>query len=899
MLLKVTKFNGRKDRSVAQLRELTWHQFVHLFKRRRVASYKWGESEDNENAPLFAPVEYASSLEGFSFVREISKVGKNKEKYVAGKLWKSGAGVELQTDTKDHPTRCNENVRAVFMGVFDFDSHPADEKKPELIIRPEDVIKKIEGHNYVIYSSFQSTARYPRFRLVLPFKDPLTPLQFKANWPFGIEGSDKSCKDLTRMYLTPGCPPETEAEAFFYAETEKKYFAPKLETRQERKKKVPRGDYETLRAVEWFEAHGCEPVQDAPEKYFVKCPWSDQHTDGHQGASDTVLWVEKGPGKWPTFNCSHDTCQSAKRNIETVMALWGDADSYCDRALTPDKIRTGVQIKSLGHDDLGKYYYQSSSTNHIVGLKPREHQEREFYGITPDLLYWMKHYGDHDTGKVDWKKAARDLIDKCHKRGFFKPDSLRGGGVWRDEGRLVVHLGKSLLVDGAPMSIFDFKSDYIYEAMVKEVDLPEPLSAENLRKVYDLVMRLPFRATGHNALFAGMIACGYLSGILSWRPHIWLTGEQGCGKSQILEYTLSRLWLPMGGIAAEGVSTEAGLRQVKIRHNAVPVIVDEGESNDRREMDRVAGIVRLARSSSSDSSASVVKGNSAATGHTYTVRSCFVLSSIVENLEWEQDKERFSVLELVKSEGSKRNWPALRADLENTFTRDFALGLYAKCIELSGTFRANAATFGQALMALLPKVEPRWADQYGHLLGAAWTLQNAAVATQDQAKAYYQAMEGIQELSEKTGTSIPSKALAAILGHIPTGQSKSLGELAVLATGDDPTGWEDKQNAGPVLARYGLKVTDGAVFISSNHPQAERIFKDAGFPSHYNLLARIEGATKGHSVRFGHHSSKAVRVPLTMFDDERNLSNGHRSPGTAQPHPVGAHAGDADEPLPF
>lgn len=878
MLFKVTKFNGRKDRNAGQVRELSWHQFVHFLKQRRVHPYKWGESEENENAPLFSPVEYASNLDGFTVVGDLIKVNRKRERYVAGKIWKNAQGIERHTDKEGRLIRCNENVVAVHMVVFDFDSKPEDEKGPAVIIQPGDIVKQVDGLNFAIYSTHNSTKALPRFRLVLPLKEPLSLVQFKGNWPFGFEQQDQACKDLARMYLMPSCTPELQGEAFLYSETEKKYFMPKLDgagaaAKEKRKKKKPRGDYDTLDAVTWFTVHGCEPVQTEPFKYAVNCPWVSQHTNAHQGPTDTTLWVE--PNKWPTFHCSHSHC--AGRNIESVMALWGDQDEYCARPLAPEKIASSIQIKALGHDDVGKYYYQCSTTNHIVGLKPREHQEREFYGITPDINYWMKYYGDPETGKVDWKKAARDLIAKCHTRGFFKPQSLRGGGVWRDNGRLVVHLGKSLLVDGKPTSIFEFDSDYVYEAMVKEVDLPEALSQASARKVYDLIMRLPFRANGHAALYAGMVVCGYLSGILAWRPHIWLTGEPGAGKSTILEHTLGRLWTPMGGIVTEGVTTEAGLRQVEIRHNAVPVVVDEGESNDRREIDRVAAIVRLARSASSDSSARVVKGNSAATGHTYTVRCCFVLASIVENLEHEQDKERFSVLELVKSKASAAAWPALRADLDNLFTKDFALGLYARMIELAGVIRANAATFGQALAGNLQGVEPRWADQYGHLLGAAWTLMNGTAATLDQAWAYYQSLEGIKELSEKSGSSIPQKALSVVLAHIPLGQSRSLGELVEVALGR-VGGWEDKQHAEPILLRYGLRVREDGLFVSSNHPQTEKIFKDAGFPGHYTLLARIEGATKGHSMRFGLSSpSKAVRIPLPKPEEDRSASNGHQS----------------------
>lgn len=890
MLLKVTKFNGRKDRSVSQALELSWEYFSSRLEKRRVGAYKWGDSEQNENAPLFSPVEYVSSLEGFTAAEDLIKVNRDREKYVAGKVWRNAAGGILHVDKQGHIIRANQNVKAVYMAVFDFDSHPAEKGKPEVIIRPEKVQELVKDLNHAIYSTHNSTDAYPRFRLVLPFKDPLSLADFKAGWPFGFEQQDESCKDLARMYLMPSVSPELEAQAFFFKEVEKKYFAPVIDktAKKKKKKKAPRGDYETLDAETWFRVHGAEPLQVGASKFNVTCPWADQHTGGNQGATDTVLWVERGPNIWPTFSCSHDTCKRAGRDLQAVIKLWGDVDEYCARPLPPEKIKTSIRIKALGHDDTGKYYYQCNNTNHVVPLKANDHRELNFYSVCSDPTYWHKYYGDPDSGKVDWKKAARDMMAQCHACGFFKPNNLRGAGVWMDDGRLVVHLGKKLLVEGEETNLFDHKSEYVYEAMVKDVELREPASRENMRKTYDLISRLPFTASGHNVLLSGAIVCGYLSGILKWRPHLWMTGEPGTGKTAILRYVLAPLWTPMGGVYAEGGTTEAGLRQVEIRHNAVPIIVDESESNDRREIDRVAGIVRLARSSSSDSTANVVKGNTSATGHTYTVRSCFVLCSIVENLEHEQDKERFTVLEVNRTEASKKNWAALRADLENTFTKEFALGLYARVIDQADLIRANCDTFHQALMQNLPTVEARWCDQMGALLAGAWTLYSGEPVSHHQAWAYYQTLQGIKELAEKSETSIPGKALASLLAHIPLGQSKALGEL-VEANALAGPGWGDEA----VLTRYGLKVRDGYLYVSSNHPQLDKIFRETGYPGHYNLLARIEGAVKGFNMRFGFHSSRSVRIPLPKHDEERTVHH-EQSAAAAR-----SRERDDQEPLAF
>jgi hypothetical protein len=219
----------------------------------------------------------------------------------------------------------------------------------------------------------------------------------------------------------------------------------------------------------------------------------------------------------------------------------------------------------------------------------------------------------------------------------------------------------------------------------------------------------------------------------------------------------------------------------------------------------------------------------------------------------------------------------LRADLENTFNRDFALALYARAIEDARMIKANADTFHQALMQNIPSAEARWCDQMGALLAGAWELFAGTPVTHAQAWQFYTGLQGIKELAEKSDTSIPKKALSAMLAYIPPGHSRPLGEHVDVLSDPSTGSWESKQDSGQFVGRYGLRVVDGYLYVSSNHPLLEKIFKDAGFPGYYNLLARIEGAGKWKTMRFPGqpHPSKTVRIPLPkLTDEERNPTYG-------------------------
>src|SRR3546814_6554229 len=85
---------------------------------------------------------------------------------------------------------------------------------------------------------------------------------------------------------------------------------------------------------------------------------------------------------------------------------------------------------------------------------------------------------------------------------------------------------------------------------------------------------------------------------LNWRPHVWLTGRSGSGKSWLLDNVIRPL---IGAIAVycQSNSTEAGIRQT-LATDARPVLFDEAESEDAKAQVRIQQVLELAGQSSSE-----------------------------------------------------------------------------------------------------------------------------------------------------------------------------------------------------------------------------------------------------------------------------------------------------------
>lgn len=840
------------DRTFNKVPDVTWEHFCNRMSKHDIRQEKDGEA--------FSAVQYAESVKGFEFKNHIffpknhRRAGEKK-----GMLYENSSGDQRITDMEGMTTRANCNVLAVTMVVMDFDEGTIDE-----------VMEKLKDLNYLIYTTFSHSKEQDKFRLVVPLKSPIPTDRYLDVWTQLYERTgmkaDKSCKDPARLNFMPSCPPSTSDIRRIHFETNNKPYAPKLRQKTVDKKKKEkkttggRGDYRTLRAVEWFVEHNhYQGETGKANQHWVDCPWREFHTKGVQNETDTCLYTDN-VDNWPTFKCSHAHC--ADKDIGDVIRLWGDADKFCEKEAKPADIKTNVLIRALGHDDQGRYFYQCNTNNHIVALKPGEHKELNFYGITADVDYWWKHFGNAETGKVDWRKAAISMMVRCQEVGFFRPNSVRGGGVWEDEGRIVVHLGRRLLVDTVDTPITTMESDHIYEAMVKNIDLPEPLDNAGAGKLVDIVNRLPIANKAQKIFFLGQIVDGLLSGVLRWRPHLWITGDAGSGKTSILRNVLAPLWGAMGGIYCEGKTTEAGIRQ-QVRHSAVPIIIDESEANQKDEAHRVASILGLARSSSSDSLASVYKGTTGGSGVSFTIRSCFVLTSISHSIEWSQDKERFTMIQVKGSKESADAWPELRNYIKETITKDFALALYSRCINNLTNIQEGIDIFHRVIGEMYPESDPRWRDVKGHHFAGYYSLLSEDVISEDEAREICKVISEEEGFEGKQETDASYNAIKILMSHLiqDNGSKKSLGEEILSMNDNMFSRAEDKV----FLNRYGISADREYLYIAGDHPQTKAIFSQYGITGHHGLIGLFDGAEEVKSMSFGAVRSKAIKIPINKI----------------------------------
>ena len=528
----------------------------------------------------------------------------------------------------------------------------------------------------------------------------------------------------------------------------------------------------------------------------------------------------------------------------------------------------------LGYDSDG-YHYQPSATGQVMRLASSAHGGVNLCRLAP-LAYWETLYPSKRG--VNWTAAASDLFSRQAEVGMFDPDHLRGRGVWWDQGRCVLHLGDRLFVDGREQAVTaPAGSRYHYQRgpALEGPAAGNPLSDEEALTVLTIADRFWWDVPASAFLLAGWVTLAPICGALNWRPHLWLSASAGSGKSQIIERFIGVLLADMARVFVGSV-TEAGIRQ-SLRSDALPVLIDEAESNEKADQQRIQGILSLARVASSESRAAIVKGSASGEVSRYAVRSMFLLSSIATGLKQGADRRRFAQLTLrnpadLPQQQRQAHWDALARDLEQLITPTFANRLIARTVALIPVIRRSITVCSR--VAAVHFDSQALGDQYGTLLAGAWSLQSSQVPTAVEAQGL---IEGTDWSSYRQSTEIPDerRCLNRILQHqlrVETEDrvlTRSIGELMELLSSTNPLEPVSSREAEELLSRHGLRMSEEMLLISNTAEAIGRILADTPWASNWStILGRLPGARPhGHPLRFRGAGSKAraCAIPLSIL----------------------------------
>lgn len=544
-----------------------------------------------------------------------------------------------------------------------------------------------------------------------------------------------------------------------------------------------------------------------------------------------------------------------------------------------------VYFRPLGfeNNDQNLFVFFVYRTNVIVKLTASGISTANLLQLAP-LNYWEGAYPKttrSGSTKFEITTVADALITMCSKIGFFNPDKIRGRGAWIDSGVPILHCGDSLIVDGSHTKFSRHKSKFIYQAGQElGFSLVEPLKKIDAFNLIKLLERLNWSRDVDARLLAGWIVIAPLCGALSWRPHLWLTGASGNGKSEIMKLFVKK-FLGQMFVDAQGATTEAGIRQY-LKADALPVVFDEAESEDKKGAERMQSVLEIMRASSTSDSGKIFKGSAGGSASQFNIRSCFAFASIGANLTQRSDISRITVLEIKKdqSETRKEKWQQTLRMYYDIITDDFVTAFQSRSVKMLPIILQNAKIFSNAVATELDN--QRTGDQLGILLAGAYSLTSDSVISSEDAKRWIMERDWSEErLSDSTRDEIKivNKIIDSeiIVESIAGKVTRTIGEIVLIARGDVVEQSESniisEALANSTLRRIGIKVDGFYVIFSDTSDHIGKILANTPYSKNFHtILSRVDGAIKMEPTTFASGiKSRATKIHSTaIFGDYEN-----------------------------
>lgn len=574
-----------------------------------------------------------------------------------------------------------------------------------------------------------------------------------------------------------------------------------------------------------------------------------------------------------------DAKREARATFQFLRPADGDggADADADDPVASRTVDDAWPVQILGYDGDAVVLYQRHQ-HQILRYGPHEFTDRTLVHLFGKS--WLESVFPAANGRKAFASLdAYDVIcGLARARGRFSGTRVRGRGAWDDRGRIVYNIGDQIVHAGKPVD--NVSSLYVYqggESFSFDRDAP-PMTDEMGRELCEIAESFSWVDPTSALLLCGWVVLAPLAGVLPWRPHIWLTGGAGTGKTTIQSSFVERLLRDVGVMFLFGASTESGIRQT-LRGDAVPVLLDEAESKTEFDAGRLEVVIGMIRRASSQTGGRETRGTPRGGAISYTVSSMFCLSSITVGIKNTEDRDRISLLSLESSETSTpEHWRALEARLA-AIPANASSQLYARIMAHADVLLANVRTFRRVAGAHFGRA--RAGDQIGTLLaGASFLVSTDEIDPDGAAKIVRDFCDLSPDGFHVEKADEADRVLDALFSaqiQLASGERRSLAWVVISASrrlpmSDVQPG--DQMDARDALLRNGMRIrkTDGHEYLLIANGSRGVAALMRGTPYATDLrgeLLRLRALgirSLPHAQRFGREVRRVVAIPVELCD---------------------------------
>ncbi|KZC97187.1 MULTISPECIES: hypothetical protein [Thalassospira] len=541
-------------------------------------------------------------------------------------------------------------------------------------------------------------------------------------------------------------------------------------------------------------------------------------------------------------------------------------------------------VQCLGHND-GRFYFVTPSGQLRDLVAKSLGNRQEITALMEQKAKWAgrafpKFNKDGDYVGPDYPRTGEWLIMECAKKGIFSPDKVRGLGVWKDvRGGLIVHCGDKLMLSSGAKSIdagAALDDGWVYPA---QPPLPaqlrpamfEPANTAQMKMVYDHIKSWNFLEPSGAQICLGIMGLICVCGALDRRPTLWLTGDAGMGKTELLKL----LTQPIGGLdyTLRSSDASAAWARAALKGAARPIFLDEMEPGPR-----AAAAMELARLGFSSDQAGVGRASADQKAILQRITAQFVFGSILHPEPKPQDQTRIHFVEMTRLTPNAQQIAEFEA--REAAIRDLGPRIWSRMILGYSRFLSNMLVYRGVLGA--SSYSRRMTDKFAPVLAAVETLLHDEVI--DPAVAADQLSEwGLDtpEVNDSESDECLNHLMSCQVDTWRGGDRPTVGQMIedILASMNGAVHEYDdgKRMAERILPAYGLRLAkdnDNApgefkwLLVANKHTALAKLFRDTRWQGgvHRQALSRIPGAINGDkSGRFGGGISRFVKIPLDIL----------------------------------
>jgi 5S rRNA maturation endonuclease (ribonuclease M5) len=261
----------------------------------------------------------------------------------------------------------------------------------------------------------------------------------------------------------------------------------------------------------------------------------------------------------------------------------------------------------LGRDSQNNFWFYSFDSESVVHVSHKLDQ-RDLLSVVADSEYWCNAHGRTKFDGVDCNKVVEYFFTEAAKRPVYEPDTAKNIGVYETDKGYIANLGSYLYRDKEVLSHRDlFEEDVYLSDRDTGIDVTHPaMTDQESRQLASLFESTQFRRE-HRQILLGWVYSTFLTGILPVRPHLWIYGIGGTGKTFVRD-TIRNCVGDYCVSTGTNNTTEAGLRQA-VGSRRIPVIWNEAEPDKHEAHKMWANIENVIKASFDEEETATIKGS--------------------------------------------------------------------------------------------------------------------------------------------------------------------------------------------------------------------------------------------------------------------------------------------------